>query len=249
MNEGKKDLAEGALAVGAAGLAIANPVAGVMAAAAPSLLKAVFRRFEHRRAEKLFTRMVEADESPEEFGEHLRSKIAEEHDETMAALRLLVTASLEAVTAAAVEPIAMVGRQYLRGVCPSWIARGWVRVLMEFDERELGQLRDLVAAGRLSPAHLPIEFRLEPGLRDHDPAHLSLEHVVISRHPGAVASGDARRFVELFVQNHLAHTVDEKDQTPPAVRGAFQRGRDRVLVKIERASFRVIDLALPPSTI
>lgn len=94
--------------------------------------------------------MAEADEDPDDFLAAVSEKVRDGDDETLVKLRALVRADLESASPDASLPIAAIGRDYVRGECPSWAARGWVRLLSEVSSREIDALRTLATMTRMS---------------------------------------------------------------------------------------------------
>lgn len=143
-----KDVVVGS--VGAAATALTGQGTGAaLATLIPTVVSTGFnaiRDSDRKKAEDLIKRMIAADESPAEFAEALNSKLATDPD-VVAAFRAMTVASIDSVTQAAIEPIALVGRQYLRGMSPTWAARGWLRLLADLSESELGILRAVVQDG------------------------------------------------------------------------------------------------------
>jgi hypothetical protein len=129
----KKDDTIKDLVVGATGVAAAvTGIPGALAAALTSIVGLGFvrvRERDNRRARRLLERMTEADESPEDFVEHLRKRLEDEDEDTLTAFRALLIAAVEAITPNAIAPLGFLGRRYLRGECPPWIARGGLEVL------------------------------------------------------------------------------------------------------------------------
>lgn len=148
VGDSKKAVLEGAAAIGAAALALVSGPVGVVAAALPTLVSLGFdaiKASDQRRAARLIKGMLEADESPAEFAAQLDEKLRRDED-AISAFRILVSSSIESVAIAAIEPIALIGRRYLRGECPGWVARGWLRILVDLTGNEIEQLRALVHA-------------------------------------------------------------------------------------------------------
>jgi len=144
----KKDDTIKELVVGATGVAAAvTGIPGALAVALASIVGIGFVRVkerDNRRARRLLERMAEADESPEEFVEHLRERLEAEDEDTLTAFRALLIAAVEAITPNAIAPLGFIGRRYLRGECPTWIARGIVEVLQRVDSAEIEALRRLL---------------------------------------------------------------------------------------------------------
>lgn len=144
----KKDDTIKEIVVGATGVAVAlTGLPGVLAVGLASLVGVGFARVKERdtrRAQRLLERIAEADESPEEFVEHLRKRLEAEDEDTLTAFRALLIAAVEAITPNAIAPLGFIGRRYLRGECPTWIARGALEVLQRVDSAELEALRRLL---------------------------------------------------------------------------------------------------------
>ena len=149
-----KDLVTGGASAGTAVVATmaatGSAGAGLLAGALsliPTVIGLGFDRIRsrgERRAERLLKQMTEADSSPEAFVEGIRARLEADDPELVGALRSLLVASVEAVSDSAIEPMALLGRAYLRGECPTWVARGWLRILAEMTDTELVELRRLV---------------------------------------------------------------------------------------------------------
>lgn len=144
----KKDDTVKELVVGATGVAATvMGIPGAIAVALASIVGVGFVRVkerDNRRARRLLEQMAEADESPEEFVEHLRERLEAEDEDTLTAFRALLIAAVEAITPNAIAPLGFIGRRYLRGECPAWIARGSLEVLQRVDSAELEALRRLL---------------------------------------------------------------------------------------------------------
>lgn len=146
---GKAAARDAAIAVGVtAAAALGAP--GVLAAAAGGVLGLGFDRItaqDTRRAQRLVERLLERDESPEQFADHIRERLLAEDEGVLSAFRSLLTAALDAVSPAALEPMAVLARRHLREPrIPMWLARGGLRTLAECTAEELGGLRQFVTA-------------------------------------------------------------------------------------------------------
>lgn len=120
------------------------------------------RGSREQRMNELLDRMKDADADPEGFSEFLNEKLATNHEDTIVALRLLLNASIDSVALGAIEPIAFVGRSYVRGDCVAWIARGWMRLLSELTDLELRDLREFISISRIARRRrrtLPVRMR------------------------------------------------------------------------------------------
>lgn len=215
VNSKKKDLAQGAAAVGAAAIALASGPIGVIAAALPTVVSMGFdaiKTSDQRRAAKLVERMIAADESPAEFAADLQEKLRTDQD-VIAAFRMLVASSIESVASDAIEPIALIGRKYLRGECPGWVARGWLRVLVDLTASEIDQLRGLIAGAdalrrRASAAYFTFEdptvaILWSPRVRMQvRPGHLGVCLVPDSFPPTVISVDDVSR----IEASRLAHS-------------------------------------------
>ena len=194
----KKELTVGATNAGTAAVAAAASVGALSAAALAGLgtmVTLVYTYFlgrDQRRSENLFTRMAEADEDPEDFLAEIEQRLRDGDDEELAKLRALLRADLEAVSSEATRPIAAIGRDYVRGVCPAWAARGWVRLLSEASSHEIDTLRLLATATRASLAAGDLfQAQHQPELREVDSWGVAL---VLSARVVGAADGDPARF-------------------------------------------------------
>lgn len=205
MADSKKDATKGvatvALTYATTGSALAAALTSV-----PTLVGLGWEKIAGRakgRAQRLYQRMLEVDEDPAQFAEHLKS----DREDVLTALRALITASVDAISPAAIEPIALIGREYLRDRCPGFLARGWLRILTELTESEIAELRELVQAAcearaeyyeriRLSNAE-PVKPHIRVKLyRSSPPSHMMLPELNIA---GAifVRQGERPRHVVL----------------------------------------------------
>lgn len=147
-DEVKKDAAVGIVTVGtttlaaaAGGVVPATVLAGI--AALFTVLWSSFKGRDERRATKLFERMAQADDNPEDFVAAIDERVQAQDEEMLTKLRALITADLASVSADAQVPIARLGHAYVRGKAVAWAARGWVRLLSEATGAELDVLHEL----------------------------------------------------------------------------------------------------------
>ncbi len=117
-------------------------VAGGGAALAGFFIDKVAAR-DTRLAGELIENMIMADDEPVELVVLLAEKLHDGDEEMLIKLRAVMRADLEAASPAALPPIARIGREYIRGCLPSWVARGWLRVLSEASTGEIDALREL----------------------------------------------------------------------------------------------------------
>lgn len=117
-------------------------VAGGGAALAGFFIDKVAAR-DTRLAAELIENMIMADDEPVELVVLLAEKLHDGDEEMLIKVRAVMRADLEAASPAALPPIARIGREYIRGCLPSWVARGWLRVLSEASTREIDALREL----------------------------------------------------------------------------------------------------------
>jgi hypothetical protein len=142
---------QAAVAGGAAAM-VAGPVEALVAAAAGGIASfaGVFidglAARDTRLATELFENMVMADDEPVELVMLLAEQLHSEDEEMLIKLRAVMRADLEAASPAALPAIARVGREYIRGYVPSWVARGWLRVLSEASSDEIDALGELARA-------------------------------------------------------------------------------------------------------
>jgi hypothetical protein len=164
-----KDLVTGSASTGTAMVATAaasGSSAAVVLAGVLAFIPTIFglgvdriRSRSERRAQRLLEHMTEADPDPQGFVEGLRARLEADDPDLVSALRSLLAASVESVSDAAIEPMAMIGRAHIRGECPTWIARGWLRILAELTEVEIADLRALVEEGKAMRARSLAEYR------------------------------------------------------------------------------------------
>lgn len=114
------------------------------------------------RARKLYAELKPDGLADEEFTAQLHRQMLES-DEVLTIFRTLLVASVEAMSLEAVACMARVGRRYLAGQCPQWLARGLVRLLSEISDPELGALREISEAHRSQP-HQAGSLQLTIGL-------------------------------------------------------------------------------------
>jgi hypothetical protein len=118
---------------------------------APKLVAIGFKHASKRvqaRAEKMVRELLDADERPSELADWIDAKVMEEDEHVAAAFHALLVASAESITPAALAPIGIIGRAYLKNECEAWVARGWLRVLSEVTAEELRGVRDAIAVLR-----------------------------------------------------------------------------------------------------
>jgi len=154
---GKAAAKDAAIALaGTAAVALGAPA--VIAAAAGGVLGVGIERVmnrDTRRAQRLFERLLEGDESPEEFAQHLRDRLLADDEAVISAFRSLLAASLDAVSESALESMAVLARRHFREPhIPVWLARGGLRVMAECTAQELAGLRQFVQALAEAPSNM-----------------------------------------------------------------------------------------------
>lgn len=169
----KKDIAIGVTGiVAAATTAGGGPVAAVAAAGVVALVSTAWSVIAGRdlqRSERLFVRMADADDSPDDFIAYVRERADAGDDEMLTKLRALIRADLESASPDAHVPIARLGHAYVRGKAVAWAARGWLRLLSEATGPELDVLRDVASAAARARAAIEEEAQqLKEQLRPFD---------------------------------------------------------------------------------
>lgn len=274
MSDAAKDAAAGAAATGTALIAAAagaSPLMAALATMVPAVVEQGFHaiaKIRDWRTKRVAQVLIESDEDPEGFAGELNAKLLSENEDAIAAFRALMVATLEAVSPAALEPIAHVGRQYLRERCPKWIARSWLRVLTELDDGEIAALREAVEAGRNFPTieRIPPTGppRVIPSVGPHvyfglshpsEPESFFYIRSLLARegpegHAETVlpqgkrlATRNAGRLCDLLVRHNLG-ILDERDPQFPSPPGFKAKPRERVFA-FDDASFLVISNAFP----
>jgi hypothetical protein len=158
---------------------------------------------EARRARALYASMKDPNVSDDDFVAEINRRLLAE-PEVLAVFRSLLVASVESVTLDALAAMGRVGRRYLCGECPQWVARGIVRLLAELSDAELGALRETVARHAAAPhhsgwLHLGVTFggsNSEPMFRRHTGGNS--EHT---------AKGHALRLESLLQQYGLTASI------------------------------------------
>lgn len=237
MGDDKKDILVGATNVAAAAL-IASPAAAALVPVIAAVALEKISSASKRRAERIVARMIEMDEPPGDFADYLNARLMDEDEEVIGALRTLLLASIDAIAPAALEPMALVGRRYLRKQTPAWIARGWTRLLAELTEAELRALREIVVVGVKTWRRLQsmgsrpaVELIVSRGGGDRDHVGISAS---LPEFRGArpIAAGHASRLVDLMAMHQLGRDriVMEPDGFP-------SRGKSAPMKPVERFTF------------
>lgn len=216
-----KDGTTALIAAGAAVLTLTGP-AGAAVAFASGVAAIAWDRLgsrNRRRAEQLFQQMTDGDEDPTAFIDMINRRLLIDDEEVFVALRLLLNATLDAISPAAMGAIAIIGRAYLRGKCSAPLARGWIRIISELTTSELAALRDVADAALAARAVGDDLMRRAPSLRvseqpsgvafllsDQRPGGaktLNAIPAVQGRGAEPVAAGYAERLFELMLRNGI----------------------------------------------
>ena len=252
MDEETKDAVVGAGSVIAAAV-VTNPV---IAATVPALVALGLDRISKKsreRARDIVQRMIAVDETPAEFAEFLNARIMDEDEAVIGAMRTLLVASVDALSLAALEPMSLIGRQYLRQRTPAWVARGWLRLLAELSDEELAALRQTVRVGgsawrRMRDGDIPVRLRAVLGADDS----LWIQWADTDNNPAYVAKGQATRLLALLQHFHLGRYVFDQE-AGMATRRAFEPNVPKQEFEIYTKAFASIadamgDIAGPPRT-
>jgi hypothetical protein len=144
----KKEVAAGAVSIATTTAATAIGTVGSAAmfagiAALFGVLRSALAERDNEHAQKMFRRMADTDEDPEDFIALINERLRVGDDEMLVKLRALIRADLESASSDAMVPIARLGHAYVRGKAAAWAARAWVRLLSEATGPELDALQVL----------------------------------------------------------------------------------------------------------
>lgn len=182
--------------------------------------------YETQRANLLFARLFARDKHPEEFAQELRDHLRVGDAEVSAVLRTMLIAALDALTPAAIEPMAVLARRFLRTRdAPVWLVRGGLRTLAECSAVEFGALQQLmgdlaafVAANPYLPGHPMRRFGVfvdQSGLAEIPVRSASAARPKRNRIAGK--PGEHRRLFRLLKTHGLADEASDAPSHVPSV--------------------------------